>query len=32
LSPAQIRQAQQNALEVAFLPAEEKRYLVEKLV
>jgi adenosine deaminase len=32
LSPAQIRQAQQNALEVAFLPAEEKRYLLEKLV
>lgn len=31
LSRMQIRQAQQNALEVAFLTAEEKRYLVEKL-
>jgi adenosine deaminase len=32
LSPAQIRQAQQNALEVAFLSAEEKRILVEQLI
>ncbi len=31
LNPAQIHQAQQNALEVAFLTTEEKRHLVEKL-
>lgn len=32
LSQAQIHQAQQNALEVAFLSVEEKQQLVEKLV